>query len=101
MEVFILWVVTTITLGLLRFNSFQYIMFSVYMLFTTYIYNVLFPTRMSIKHAILFSIIPNSILWYMAYKCNDFLWVYPYNWHSFIAIFLIYSYSLMYIALES
>ena len=101
MGFFIIWVCITIAIGFLKFNSFQYILFSLIILVMTYIYNIIFPTKMSIKHAILFSVIPNSCLWYIAYKCNDFLWVYPYNWESFTSIFLIYSYILMYIAWES
>ena len=101
MELIIIWSCIIITIGFLKFNNSKYILFSLIMLIVTYIYNILSLTIMSLKHAILLSIIPNSCIWYLAYVCNDFLWVYPYNWESFSTIFLIYSYILLYILCES
>jgi hypothetical protein len=100
MEFLILWVYITLAVGFLKLNNFQYILFSLIMLCITYIYNKISPVTMSLRHAILLSIIPNSCLWYLAYKCNDFLWIYPYDSNLFIAIFLVYSYILIYIACE-
>jgi hypothetical protein len=103
MELLIIWASISIGIGYLKLNNAQYILISLAMLWLTYyIYNnKLNPTTMSLKNAILLSLIPNIYIWYLAYHCNDFLWVYPYEWEWFITIFLIYSYTLMYVAWES
>lgn len=101
MELILLWMFVIIQAGFVKFNSNQYILFGLIMFIVTYIYNnKITPTTMSVKNAILLCIIPNTAFWYLAYHCNDFLWVYPYNWHFFIAVFLIYSYVLMYILFD-
>ena len=100
MQLLIIWASISITIGFLKLNNTQYILLSLVMLFMTYyIYNELNIT-MSLKNAILLSIVPNTVIWYIAYKCNDFLWFYPYEWVTFVTVFLIYSYILIYVAWE-
>jgi hypothetical protein len=102
MELLIIWSIMSITIGFLKLNNTQYISLSLVMLFVTYYaYHKLNSTTMSIKNAISLSIVPNTFMWYLAYHCNNFLWVYPYERGVFISIFLIYSYILMYVAWES
>lgn len=103
MKLLIIWAIISITIGFFfKFidNQYQYILLSFIMLSITYIYNNINPTKMSIKNAIILSIIPNTCFWYLAYHCNNFLWVYPYEWFWFTATFFIYSYILIYIACE-
>ena len=96
----IIWIIFTFIVGFSNFNNTYFILSSFIMFFVVYIYNRIKPTELSLRRAILISIIPNTIFWYIAYRCNDFLWVYPFDWEVFIGIFLIYSYILMYIAWE-
>lgn len=101
MKLLIIWSSFSIVIGFLKFNTIQYISISLIMLYITYIYNnKLNPTTLSIKNAIILSLIPNTYLWYFAYRCNAFLWVYPYDWVWFTIIFFIYSYILIYVAWE-
>jgi hypothetical protein len=102
MKLLIIWASISIAIGFLKFNNIQYILLSLVMLFITYYsYNKLNPPiTMSIRNGILLSIIPNTFIYYLAYHCNNFLWVHPYEWGTFGTVFLIYSYILMYIAWE-
>ena len=100
MHLFIIWVFITLAIVSIKLTIFQYVLFSLLMLCFTYIYNRIIPITMSIQNAVFLSTIPNACFWYLAYHCNDFLWVYPYNWHSFITVFLIYSYILLYLVWE-
>ena len=102
MQLLIIWAIITITSGyFFKFNNTQYILFSFIMLCVTYVYNSKVNSiTMSLRTAIIISIIPNTYFWYLAYHCNNFLWVYPYEWCWFTATFFIYSYILMYIAFE-
>jgi hypothetical protein len=102
MELLIIWTSISIAIGFLKLSNIQYILLSLVMLFMTYyLYNELNPPiKMSLRNGILLSIIPNTFICYLAYHCNNFLWVYPYEWGTFIAVFLIYSYILMYVAWE-
>ena len=70
------------------------------MLYVTYLYNKKIPTKLTSKQTIILSFIPTSLIWYILYKCNDFLIVYPYNWETFTGIFLLYSYIIIYILSE-
>ena len=100
MKLLTIWVVFTVYIGFLKCNSAHYIVVSIIMLYITKVYNKIEPTKISLKQAVLLSFIPNTIILYLAYKCNDFLWVNPYSWPIFISIFCLYSYILIYIAIE-
>jgi hypothetical protein len=101
MIILIIWATISVAIGFLKFNNIQYILFSLIMLFVTYYIFKINPTTMSLKNAILISIIPNTYIWYFVYNCNNFLWVNPYKWEVLITIFFLYSYILIYVALES
>ena len=60
------------------------------------------PKKLEIKYNILsfFSIIPNLIYLYLIYKCNNFLWVYPYDETLMLVIIGMYLYMLIYIFSE-
>ena len=102
MQLILIWVIITIIIGRLRLNNEQYLSLSFLMLYMTYfLYHTLNPPfELSLKNAIIISIIPNAFFWYLAYHCNDFLWVYPYEKGTFVMGFLIYSYILIYIVCE-
>ena len=100
MKLITIWVVFTICIGSLKCNSAHYMVSCILMLYITKVCHKLEPTEISIKQAITVSLIPNIIVLYLSYKCNDFLWVNPYSWHVFIGIFCLYSYILIYIAIE-
>ena len=98
--IIIVWIIVTITIGYFKFNTTQFIYASLVMLFLTYYTHHELNTTMSLKNAILLTIIPNAIMWYLAYHCNNFLWIYPLERWVFVSIFLVYSYILMYIVCE-
>jgi len=101
MQLLIIWAAISIAVGFFKFNNTQYILFSLIMLFVTYYMYKINTTTMSLKNAILISIIPNTCMWFYVSRCNTFLWVHPYDERVLLTIFLIYSYILMYVALES
>jgi hypothetical protein len=100
MQLLMIWIIITITIGILKFNSNQYIILSLIMLCITKVCNEITPTTMSFRNSVVLSILPNTIIWYLAYHCNNFLWVYPYSRYYFIGLFCLYSYILLYIAWE-
>jgi hypothetical protein len=100
MKLLFIWTSFTICIGYSKLNNFSYMIVSLIMLFITKLYNTVTPINIPLRQIILWSSVPNAIFWALAYKCNEFLWVFPYNWTVFISIFCIYSYILMYIAIE-
>jgi hypothetical protein len=70
------------------------------MLLLTVVFNK--PKKIKIKYSILsiFSIPSNLIYLYLVYKCNNFLWVYPYDEALMLTIIGFYLYLLIYIASE-
>jgi hypothetical protein len=97
MKLLFIWSIFTIIIGFSKLNTIEYILTSLIMLYATQFYNTFKPIKISIKKAITISCLPNVLLWYLAYKCNDFLWLDPYSWLTFISMFCIYIYSLIYI----
>ena len=98
----IIWISFIIIIGIfLKPTNKEFVFISMFMFFLTYICNVKMPIKLSLKYAILISIPSNIIFWYIFYKCNDFLFIEPYSWESFLSVFLVYSYILMYIVFEN
>jgi hypothetical protein len=74
----------------------HYLLFSVSMLYFTYLYNRIKPTRISVKTILLLFNIPSIILWYIAFVYNDFLCITPINYELFKGLFFIYIYLTIY-----
>ena len=98
--ILIFWIGFTFSIGVLRCTKIDFFMVSTIMLCLLQIYNVVQPIEMSIRNIILQSFVPSIIFWYIIYKCNNFLWIYPFDEITIISISLIYFYILIYILIE-
>ena len=94
------WIIFTIIIGFSKCNTLYYIFLSLIMFYLTYSCNKLFAIQLTIRNTIIISFLPNFLFGYLFYKCNEFLWIYSYNWENFIALLFVYSYILIYIAIE-
>jgi len=102
MGLLFIWVIFTIIVGFSKTKYIYFIIISLLMLFVTQIYNnKKNDNNLPTKNIIILSSITSLIIWYLAYICNKFLWVYPYNWSSFVFLFCFYTYILFYIFIES
>ena len=70
------------------------------MLYITYLYNQKISIKLTLKQAIVLNIIPTILIWYIFYKCNDFLIIHSYNLETFTGLFLIHSYIIIHILSE-
>ena len=86
MNLFLIWISFTIIISFTKLNNSRFIIVNLIMLYITYIYNVKKFTMLSLNNVILISFIPNSLVLYILYKCNKFLWIKPYNYETFLLI---------------
>ena len=73
MNLLIIWISLIIIIGFSKYNNFELIFTSLIMLYITYAYNIKIPTLLSLNYIILIGILPSSIIFYILYKCNEFL----------------------------
>lgn len=78
----------------------HYFLFSVAMLYFTYLYNQIRPINMSSRITLLLFNIPTIILWYIAFVYNDFLCITPITYETFMSLFFIYTYLMLYFFME-
>jgi hypothetical protein len=100
MSLIIIWIIFIIFIGFSTMDLPHYSLFSITMLYFTYIHNEIIPIKITPRAFIFSSAIPSGILWYIAYVCNDFLWVHPIRYELFASLFLIYTYMALYIICE-
>ena len=96
-----IWISFIIIVGISKSNNVKLFYLSLFMLYLTYLYNVKIPTKLALKQATLLTVPPTILLWYVLYKCNDFLVVSPYNKEVFTGVFLMYTYIIVYILSEN
>jgi hypothetical protein len=80
--------------GLEQFNFF---LGSGLMLYFTFVSNRIKPTILLPRTAILFLLIPSTLIWYAIFIYNDFLSLTPLTNEFFIGLFFVYTYFLIYI----
>ena len=73
MNLLIIWISLIVIIGFSKYNNFELIFTSLIMLYITYAYNIKIPTLLSLNYIILIGILPSSIIFYILYKCNEFL----------------------------
>ena len=73
MNLLIIWISLIVIIGFSKYNNFELIFTSLIMLYITYAYNIKIPTLLSLNYIILIGIVPSSIIFYILYKCNEFL----------------------------
>lgn len=96
-----IWLISILFIGTLeKIDLFLYFLFSGTMLYLTLVFNLLNPTRLSFRHALFLSTISICLLWYIAFVYNDFLSLNPISNDAFFGMFLIYTYSVLYLSLE-
>jgi hypothetical protein len=100
MSLIVIWIIFIIFVGFSTMDLPHYSLFSLAMLYLTYIHDEIIPVRITPRIFIFFSAIPSGILWYIAYVCNDFLWVHPIKHEFFVALFLVYTYTIIFIVCE-
>lgn len=81
-------------------DQFYYLLFSAFMFYFTYLYNQIQPVNIPARTTLLLFNIPSTILWYIAFVYNDFLSITPINYETFISLFFIYIYLILYFFLE-
>lgn len=101
MNLIIVWVGFALLISFIEeFSQYYYLLFSIFMLIFTYIFNKLKPITISLRTILLLFNIPIIILWYIAFVYNDFLSITPINYETFMSSFFIYTYLMLYLFLE-
>jgi hypothetical protein len=101
MNLIILWLTFILIPGLSPdIDALHYLLFSGTMFYLTYIYNQVNPLILTRRISAFFLSIPSILLWYIAYRYNDFLCINPISEEFFISLMLIYWYALIYTASE-
>lgn len=78
----------------------HYLLFSLLMLYFTYLFNNLNPVIMSKRVCTCFLTIPSVIIMYIIYVWNDFLNVEPIKSEFIQIIYILYTYGLIYVISE-
>lgn len=98
-----IWIVWTLSMGLTIFGYMDqphYLTFNLTMLYFTFLYNKVKPTKLTFGKTAAFLLIPSSCFWYIYYKYNWFLSLQPMEEHYIVSIMFMYFYILIYIASE-
>lgn len=75
----------------------HYWTFGLFMLYLTYVYNKIFPFKLTFYNIIVLTTPTSILLWWVAYKYNDFLSLDPIDDNVFLVISGIYSYLIIFI----
>ena len=101
MNLFIIWICFVFLMTVSKqLDQYHYMLFSVSMLYFTYVYNRIYPIRMSLRATVMFLIIPSTIFWYIAFVYNNFLCLTPLNYDLLACLLFIYVYLTTYIFWE-
>lgn len=94
------WLILILIAGFSKIDDEHYWLFCGAIYYFTYIYNNIYPFKMTMKSCMLFSITPNLILWWIAYKYNSFLSLDSISDEAFIFISCVYFYLIIHIICE-
>lgn len=83
-----------------KLDQSHYLLFSSLMLYFTYLYNKIWPIRMSLRISSFFVSIPSIIFWYVVFVYNDFLSLKPITFEVLVGLLFIYVYLITYIFWE-
>ncbi len=102
MNLIIIWVSFILLISFVEeFNYYSYILFSILMFIFTYVFNRFKPTVISLRIILLLFNIPITVFWYIAFVYNDFLSITPINYETFMSLFFIYTYFILYLFIEN
>lgn len=81
-------------------DQFHYLLFSCFMLYSTNIFNQIYPTQMCFRTAVFLFVLPSIFFWYIAFVYNSFLSLTPLSHKSIISFIFLYAYLVIYLFWE-
>ena len=96
----LIWINFTIGISFREPTDPEYLVMCLIMFYITLLINFLKPINMSFKVSTIFLTIPSIILWYIAYKYNNFLSLDPISEEFIFIIICTYFYAIIYIISE-
>lgn len=96
----LIWIFFILFVGSTDMDGGHYISFSFAILYFMYIYNQIYPTKLSLKNVAIYLIIPSGLMWHIYYTYNWFLSLSPINKEALFITMLLYFYLIIYIISE-
>ena len=101
MILLLVWTFFILLLSLAKeLDQIHYFLFSVLMLNFIYLYDQVYPIKISLRTNVCLLLIPSIILWYIAFVYNDFLCLTPMSHEIFVSILFFHAYIMMYVFWE-
>ena len=102
MILLLVWTLFIFSLSLAKeLDQIHYFLFSVLMLYFIYLYDQVYPIKISLRTNVGLLFIPSVIFWYIAFVYNDFLSLTPMSHEILVSILFFHTYIMIYVFWES